>query len=241
MISYASVSKKGNRDINEDSIGTFVAEGLSGFIICDGLGGHGMGDVASSLVVRNFKDILNRTSRIDPAKIRNIFSHFNSDLLNKQDELNAQNKMKTTAAILLLNNDFGYIAHIGDTRVYLFNNGRFVKRTIDHSVPEALRLSGQIDESEIRHHPDRNKLLRVLGDKERALGVVISDPIPLIRGMKFLICSDGFWEYIDEPKMEYLLSETNTPQEWLEMLTFEVEKNGLQRNMDNYSAIAVWV
>ncbi len=241
MVRYEFVSKKGNRLVNEDSVGTFIREQIKGFIVCDGLGGHGMGDIASSLVVRCFKDSLERLNSINHETIYDMFSNFNSNLFIKQDENGAKSKIKTTAAVLLLDNEFAYTAYIGDTRIYIFIDNKYVKRTIDHSVPEVLRLSGQINEDEIRHHPDRNKLLRVLGDRDRTSCAVVSEPITLNEDIKFLICSDGFWEYINEDDMEKLLLMSSSPEEWIEKMENEILKNGEKFNMDNYSAVAIWV
>lgn len=241
MFTYSVISDKGDRTVNEDAVGSVTGGKISGFIVCDGLGGHGMGDVASSLVVQCFKDELEARDRFDPVLIKEMFEHFNSVLCEKQDELNSPNKVKTTAAVLILDEEKGFTAHIGDSRIYVFANGKYAGRTTDHSVPEVLRLTGQISEEDMRKHPDRNKLLRVIGDRERASSTVVSDPIPLIGDLKFLLCSDGFWEYITESKMEQLLDGASGPDEWLDKMVTEVVKNGSQSRMDNYSAITVWM
>lgn len=240
MNSYAIVSNCGNRSVNEDATELFIGEEVCGFIVCDGLGGHGMGEIASSLVVQCFKDACKNINRIDNELINEMFTQFNSVLINKQNELNAYSRLKTTAAILFLYNENGYTAHIGDTRVYVFNKGKYISRTMDHSVPEVLRISGQITENDIRKHPDRNKLLRVIGDRERAPCAAISNPLSIDYDTKFLLCSDGFWEYINENEMERLLGESATPDEWLRKMESEILTNGAESNMDNYSAIAVW-
>ncbi len=100
---------------------------------------------------------------------------------------------------------------------------------------------GEIKEKEIRHHPDRNRLLRVLGVEVEELKHQVSEPINREGRQAFLLCSDGFWELIEEKKMEATYKKASTPEEWLQEMQKIVMKNGKNTNMDNYSAIAVWI
>ena len=240
MIKHASITNKGNRAYNEDTIGMFSNRKVSGFIVCDGLGGHGMGDVASSLAVDLFRNDLESCRAINKEIIEKFFAKAHNKLLTEQKRLNASNKMKTTAAMLLLDKAYAYIGHIGDSRVYAFNKISVIHQTRDHSVPEALRHAGMISESEIRKHPDRNKLLKVLGGPGEKVEGSVSDGIRLSDTRAFLLCSDGFWEYINEEKMCHLLTVSASPDDWLHWMTEEVVRNGKDYNMDNFSAIAVW-
>ena len=74
-------------------------------------------------------------------------------------------------------------------------------RTIDHSIPQMLALAGEIKEKEIRRHPDRNKLLRVVGTDWENPQYEISEDVEKTGGEAFLLCSDGFWENITEKEM----------------------------------------
>ena len=98
--------------------------------------------------------------------------------------------------------------HVGDSRLYYFKNGRIVKRTLDHSVPQMLVAAGEIDEKEIRHHPDRNRLVRVMGMEWDEPKYQVSEPMPEEPGQAFLLCSDGFWENIEEEQIiEFVLAD----------------------------------
>ena len=103
-----------------------------------------------------------------------------------------------------------------------------------------LALAGEIKEKEIRHHPDRNRLLKVLGTESMGK---YEESEEIVRGGRqaFLLCSDGFWELIDEKKMESTLRSSSTPQEWLDAMERIVIRNGRGIQMDNYSAITVWI
>ena len=96
-----------------------------------------------------------------------------------------------------------------------------------------------IKEKDIRHHVDRSKLLRVMGTPWETPRFSVSERIVLKPKDTFLLCSDGFWELIDEKQMIKLLKKSSSGGEWIEKMTQEVVKNGIGTNMDNYSAIAV--
>ncbi len=103
-----------------------------------------------------------------------------------------------------------------------------------------LVAAGEIDEKEIRHHPDRNRLVRVMGMEWDEPKYQVSEPMPEEPGQAFLLCSDGFWENIEEEQMEACLQKSANPHEWLERMEKIVVKNGRGTNMDNYSAIVVF-
>ena len=95
-----------------------------------------------------------------------------------------------------------------------------------------------IRESEIRNHPERSTLLRVLGVSWEKEETEYLKPLPQRKCSAFLLCSDGFWELIEENEMERCLAESTTAQEWLDKMAAIVKENGQGKNMDNNSAIA---
>ena len=105
--------------------------------------------------------------------------------------------MRTTAVVLCTEGNRGTALHIGDSRFYHFRNGKIISQTKDHSVPQMLAMAGEISEHEIRRHPDRNRLLRALGDENEEVRFVRSD-FEIKEGDAFLLCSDGFWEEVEE-------------------------------------------
>ena len=240
QITYAVFSDKGGREVNEDSVGVCQKESNNCFILCDGLGGHGMGDIASSLVVDVFKDQFSKTD--DAVNfIGQTFCAAQDILMAKQIACNAKKKMKTTGVAIVTDYRNAYVGHVGDSRGYVFYKNKVKLRTKDHSIPQMLVMSHEIKESEIRNHPDRNTLLRVIGiDWEEPMYELLA-PIPLKKCQAFLLCSDGFWELIEEKKMCELLKKSNSVDEWMKTMVEVVKENGKERNMDNYSAIAVWL
>jgi len=246
MISYAYLSKIGNRAANEDYVDVYEHDGLFLFALADGLGGHGGGDIASALVVSEVIDVFKLhaadfLSDFESADgcLPLCFSEAQESLLQEQKLRNRD--MKSTLVLLNFNDDTARWGHVGDSRLYVFNDGKVLSRTIDHSVPQMLFLTGEISEEDIRFHPDRNRLLRAMGDEREAQQFEISQELALVAGMSFLLCTDGFWELIDEDGMLGKLKRAKSPDSWLAAMEKIVLKNGKGKKMDNYSAVAVWV
>lgn len=217
-----------------------MAEGPRGllFMLADGLGGHGRGDEASQAVVRMSAE----TFRSQPSvTLEQCFQRSQEYLLAEQIRLGAQDEMKTTLALLWLEGETARSGHIGDSRVYHFRKNKLLFRSLDHSVPQMLVVTGEIREKDIRHHEDRNRLLRVMGMEWTTPKYEIHPPVQLLPGDSFLLCSDGFWEYIEEKRMIKALKGAKSPEEWLQAMEPVVLAAGKGHNMDNYSATAVWV
>lgn len=236
QIIHSSITRNGGRPVNEDFLDVLIEPEKKAFLLCDGLGGHGNGDVASRLVVGQMKKLLEKDKTLESSILM-----AQEALLEKQREMDAAGSMKTTMTSLLLMGGQGTIAHVGDSRVYYFEKGKYKLRTHDHSVPQMLADRGEIKEKDIRHHEDRSRLIRVMGTEWNEPKFEVMKPISLTAGSSFLLCSDGFWELIDEKMMCKTLKKAKTPEEWLKSMEQIVLENGKGTNMDNYSAIAVFV
>lgn len=239
MITYKLYTNVGNREKNEDSIGMYISKDCSCFFLADGLGGHGGGEYASQIAVETAKSVYENGMTED--SLAEIFERAQHEILSQQMMNMELADMKTTLVALEIENDTAKWGHIGDSRLYYFQRNKLVTRTFDHSVPQALVASGKIREKDIRGHEDRNRLLRVLGSPWNKNKYEISSPVKRVPYQAFLLCSDGFWELIDEKTMKYALKKSDTVEEWLEYMVAEVNKNGMDKNMDNNSAIAVWI
>lgn len=235
---YDTITSQGGRPVNEDSVGVIEHEGITCFVVADGLGGHGGGDAASRLAVEAFDAVFSGGGSLAEL-LSDAFLRAQADILREQQRAGLPSQMKTTAVALAIQDGQAAWGHIGDSRLYAFERNKVKLRTLDHSVPQMLVLSGEIREKEIRGHPDRNRLLRVLGVAEDPPRFELSEAWPAGQFQAFLLCSDGFWELITEKEMSKLLKKSRTPEEWLAQMRDVVEQRGKNMDMDNYSAIAV--
>jgi len=229
----------GNREHNEDSATCIVSNGNYCFVVADGLGGHGKGEIASAKAIEVFEREFHTTPESNECFLNNAFSNTQSEILALQQAQNNKLGMKTTAVCLSIIDSNCQWGHIGDSRLYVFNKNKVKHRTLDHSVPQMLVLSGELKEKHISTHPDRNRLLRVIGVEWDSPRYELSEELPLRDYQAFLLCTDGFWEHIEPKKMGGFLKKSKTAEEWLSLMTSEVEKNGTGQDMDNYTAIAI--
>jgi serine/threonine protein phosphatase PrpC len=240
MITHASISQRGERAVNEDCIGIVQNGDAFLFTVADGLGGHEHGELASRMATEVFKREFESLGHADnKALLDAAFLRAQREIMDARRKAGKGFDMKTTAVALSISDGRCRWGHIGDSRLYMFHKNKIRARTLDHSVPQMLVLSGEIKEKRIRAHPDRNRLLRVMGVEWDAPGHVISDECELAECQAFLLCSDGFWEWIDEKTMCRFLKKSDAADAWLGMMTREVEKNGSGKDMDNYTAIVV--
>ncbi len=230
----------GSRKVNEDNADFYtVSEDKGFFVVCDGLGGHGKGEVASEIVVNSVLEKVKDADIADEGIMEESIIYAQNTLLQTQKDLNADNEMKTTVVALRIFDNKAQWAHVGDTRLYLFRKKKMLARTLDHSVPQMLVASGEIKEKHIRHHEDRNRLIRVMGSPWNSPKYEVSEFTDIQSGDAFLMCSDGFWELITEREMIKCLKKSKSCREWLERMGEIVLKNGKGQSMDNNTAIGV--
>ena len=229
-----SYTNRGGRDHNEDSLRASAEQGV--FVLADGLGGHGRGEVASALAVDTLFTAMTQTGELDGERLLALFQSANEEILRQQAQPD-QAEMRTTAVALKLTGDTAVWAHIGDSRLYRFSDGELAEVTQDHSVTYRKFLGGEISYMDVYHDDDRSRLLRVLG-KEPCRPEAGSAPVS--PGDAFLLCSDGFWEYVYNEEMQADLCKARTPEEWAESMLLRHIRRTPPGN-DNFSLITVFV
>ena len=222
----AKYSCAGGHEINEDSCLSLPEKGI--FIVADGLGGHSDGEKASMAAI----DFFERSccGGYTDEEITRLLEEANIEVLNEGDG------GKTTVAAAFTENGRFIYANVGDSRVYYFRGGRIIAATKDHSVCQASVDMGMMRPEDIRGNEDRSRLLKVLG-AEKVLNIKKRyQPIEVHNGDAFLICSDGFWEYVYETEMEADLLKSDSADVWLKYMLkrhiLRAENKG-----DNYTAI----
>ena len=226
IIDSAKYTCAGGHDINEDSYLCRSDRGI--FITADGLGGHSDGEKASMTAVDYFEE--NCQGGYTEERITELMEGANTEVLKNGDG------GKTTVAAAFVENGRFIYANAGDSRVYYFHDGKIIAQTKDHSVCQASADMGLIRPEDIRRNEDRSRLLKVLGGEER-LGIKKHyPPIKIRNGDAFLVCTDGFWDYVYEAEMEADLLKSGSADVWLKyMLKRQILR--AQNKGDNYTAI----
>lgn len=230
----------GNRECNEDYADVVKTSEGTFYIVADGLGGHGFGEAASKNAVLEAKRVAQQHQGKDICSIfEEIFFAANKKMAELQNQMGNNSYFKTTMVVLCVRDEDFIWGSIGDSRIYHFEENRIIERSMDHSVPQILVNAGKLQESKIRGHGDRSKLLKVLGAEQESVSPYIAELQPLTETTSFLLCTDGFWECIKEKKMEKCLRKTESAEDWIEKMTVLIEKNRIVKCKDNYTAIGI--
>lgn len=240
MLKYATVTDNGDRKSNEDYLISSSVGDRQCFVVCDGVGGCAFGDIASSIAGNAFVDELYYCNDLSSYLLQ-AYKTAQNRILSEQKRCGTQKAMKSTAVCMATDSKVFYVGNVGDSRFYAFKKDGTYIRTCDHSIPQLLVQSGKIPENAIRNHPNRSMLLKVLGEKSDEQLCDIIGPLSVDDFFAFLICSDGFWELIDESEMIRTLKNSSSPKIWLEKMVEENIKKSEAKNKDNYTAIAIIV
>jgi protein phosphatase len=238
------------RERNQDSLYAFTAflqhdggqEPFGLFIVADGMGGHQKGEVASALAIRTsaeyiLKDIylsfLNSNSQTSAGR------PINEVLIAAVEQANtvvqeAVPDGGTTLTIAMVMGHSAYIAHVGDTRVYWFNQSNLKQVTKDHSLVQRLVELGQETAEGALHHPQRNVLYRAIGQGSSLEVDTYMQFLP--PGSSLLMCSDGLWGPVKNDRLSAIMLKADTPQQACEQLVKMANTNGGE---DNITAIIV--
>lgn len=241
-LDIAVLSRPGGRPRNEDACGYTMSDTGCCWVVSDGAGGHGGGDVASRTVVGNIVREFSWSPVVSAEAIATLIRGANLAVLVKQKTRPELHDMRATVAVLMIDRsrEIALWGHLGDTRIYGFRDGRLWLQSRDHSVLQSMIDAGYGSAALLRSHPRRGVLLHALGGEEQMQPSVAEAPVLLRDGDAFLLCTDGLWEAAEEAVIERLLAGSAGTAEWLAVLEAEVLRRAGPRH-DNYSAIAVRV
>ena len=181
---------------NQDA--PIVSEKLRLYGVADGMGGHKGGEVASTSARDDLlRELEGKTSSV--AALSGAIEEVNRQIYHQQEHDDALNGMGTTLSVLWMSDNFVYIGHVGDSRVYLLRDGEFKQMTLDHSLVEQLVREGVLTEEEAQNHPMRNIITRAIGtDESVEVDVVVEERR---KGDLWLACSDGLHGLVDDRQM----------------------------------------
>ncbi len=205
---YAARSDIGlGRRNNQDS----GYAGTNLLVVADGMGGHAGGDVASSLAVSQLAVLDNDAPGADALQELEQAIHHAAETIRERalDEPNLAGMGTTVTAILRHGNRLA-LAHIGDSRAYLLRDGEFTQVTVDHTFVQKLVDDGKISAEEATQHPQRNVVMRVIGDVDapEAVDTSVREAAP---GDRWLLCSDGLSGPVSQETMAETLAEIADP------------------------------
>lgn len=225
-------SCQGNRNRNEDLAGYQITKRGGLWALADGLGGHVRSEEASRLIIRYLLKKYEENGTID---LTNAFYEANNRILELQtsNNVNYCNAATTIVAAFIENEKF-CCAHIGDSRLYYFRNCEIIHQTKDHSVAQVAVDLGEISKMQQRTNLDRNRLLRAVGTAKEVKADILDKSIMVKSGDAFLLCSDGFWEWIYETEMEIDLCKSPSPRAWTDYMLCRVRRRQ-KEEVDNYT------
>ena len=241
QLEISALSKPGGRDPNEDALGFWSEAGVCLCVVADGAGGHGGGDVASKLAVHTILGRFRESPDCTQEAVLRALHEANEAIIARQRAGEVVADMRATAVVLAI--DAGRPSacwgHLGDSRLYLFRHGRVLLQTRDHSVVQRMVDAGYLRLDQLRHAPERSRLFAALGHEENFEPALGETAFPIEAGDAFMLCTDGFWEHVDESEMEQALAEVTSAEAWLQRMESQVVARG-GKGQDNYSALAVW-
>lgn len=225
MISLG-ISKTGLvRQHNEDR---FYAQGPL-LIVADGMGGYTGGEYASTMVVDTIVEVVNEATEMSAEVLQNAILEANRIVYKKSQSYKELEGMGTTVVVAYVQENTLYWAHVGDSRLYIYGLEGLRRMTKDHSMVQQLVEAGTITEEEVIHHPKRNMLTRAIGVYETV--EVDTGVVEVRQNDRVLLCSDGLSGYIEESKIEEVLSEENNESRALEDLVHLVYDTGARDNV----------
>lgn len=210
-IGKVDIGKKRSR--NEDNI--FISNAPIGIlpnllIVADGMGGHKSGGVASNLAITSFCDYIKSHENVDIRTREDVtillklgIRHANHVVFERSKTDEEFAGMGTTLTVATVIEDIVYLAHVGDTRLYLINDISIFQATTDHSLVQEMLDQGYIEENEIKAHPQRHIITRAVGTYAKVkVDTLIYD---LSKVRYILLCSDGLTSMLSDEEMHSII------------------------------------
>lgn len=232
MKTFSKVDIGRKREVNQDYV--FVSDKPLGnipnlLVVADGMGGHKAGDFASRYAVESLKDALKKGTEDGPeTMIKKAIQFANQKLVEASRQDARLEGMGTTLVAATVIEQTLYFANVGDSRLYLLNNG-IKQLSRDHSfVQEMVRLGG-INAEDAKHHPDKNIITRAVGVGEK-LEIDFFE-YRLQKGDMILMCTDGLSNMVEDEEILRIVKSSRDIVEAVERLIERANENGGQDNI----------
>lgn len=222
------------REHNEDAFFLSDTKGL--FLVSDGMGGLEGGEVAAAITKEAISSYMDESSWVfanPEKKLKEAFGIANKKV---REALPDGKGMGCTCVTLLLHKNDFYIAYVGDSRIYLYRNGKLKQLTKDHSYVEELYTRGLISEEEKVDHPYKSSITRYIGHAQDINVDVTSGP--LLNNDIFLLCSDGLTGEVTDDQISSIIAAGRNPEDWVNGFIESALQHG---GNDNITAVVVRV
>lgn len=227
------------RENNEDAC--FVIPSHDVYIVADGVGGNNSGEVASRTAVAEIAEFVNNKDLDKRQSAEEIFGFFydaleiaNNSIYRLGIENDANRGMATTAVVAYVRGEEAYVSNIGDSRAYLFRDGRLNRITTDHTYVNELISKGVITEEEAENHKQKNVITKALGTE------MLADPdfykVSLEKDDVLMLCSDGLHGEVPQEDIEEVLGKGAGMNDTCALLVDEAIRYG---GRDNITVVCI--
>ncbi len=238
MIKTFSMTDMGQkRKVNQDYV--YTSENPVGnlpnlFIVADGMGGHAAGDYASRFTTETVVSDISDSHEQNPIRlIRHAYETANAAIIDEARRLPEHEGMGTTLVVASVIDDCLYVANVGDSRLYVIND-RISQITRDHSLVEEMVRAGEIDESEARNHPMKNKITRAIGG-DYDIRVDFFD-MKLNPDDRILMCTDGLTNMVENEDIRMIVNSSPDVVSAVQRLIDRANANG---GYDNIGVVLI--
>ncbi len=194
----------GARRNNQDRVAYSYSKDALLLVVADGMGGHIKGEVAAEIAVSLIVERFQRNAR---STIKNVFEFLSETLhaahqaISDYAEENAlRESPRTTIVACVIQDGKTYWAHVGDSRLYFFRDGKIIARTNDHSRVQQMLDAGQITLEQAATHPERNRIYNCLGGPQLPL-VWLANPVRIQVADTIILSTDGFWAHAPDEEI----------------------------------------
>ncbi len=205
-IGHARENNEDKFDFYEPDEEPLLAARGSVYLVCDGMGGHNAGQIASELAAKQFLHAYYHLGGTAQEAARHAILQAHHYIAEMASKIPSRYGMGTTLTALILKQDEGILAHVGDSRCYRLREGVFEPLSRDHTLVARLLEQGILTPEQARYHPQRNVIRQAVGvaDPSEPLEPDI-ETFPLQVGDLYLLCSDGLTDMVDDAEIEAIL------------------------------------
>jgi serine/threonine protein phosphatase PrpC len=205
-IGHARENNEDKFDFYEPDEEPLLAARGSVYLVCDGMGGHNAGQIASELAAKQFLHAYYHLGGAAQEAARHAILQAHHYIAEMASKIPSRYGMGTTLTALILKQDEGILAHVGDSRCYRLREGVFEQLSRDHTLVARLVEQGIITPEQAKYHPQRNVIRQAVGvaDPSEPLEPDI-ETFALQEGDLYLLCSDGLTDMVDDAEIEAIL------------------------------------